>query len=133
MEATSVIPILRIFDIVKAKEFYIDWLEFTIDWEHTFNENAPMYMQISKGNITLHLSEHYGDGTPGSGIFIWCSGLEAYQQKLLNKNYKYFRPGLENTFYNSLCMNVIDPFGNKISFNEKLIEKESWFLIWNST
>src|SRR3954447_21946584 len=125
MEPLAVIPILRISDVAKAKEFYIDWLEFTIDWEHTFDENAPVYMQISKGNTTFHLSEHYGDGTPGTGIFIWCTGLEAYQQKLLNKSYKYFRPGLETTFYNSLCMNIVDPFGNKISFNEKLNENKS--------
>src|SRR6478672_9509514 len=103
METTAVIPILRIFDVAKAKEFYIDWLEFAIDWEHTFDENAPVYMQISKGNAILHLSEHYGDGTPGSGILIWCTGLEAFQKKLLGKSYKYYRPGLETTFYHSLC------------------------------
>ena len=120
MEALTIIPILRIFDVAKAKEFYIDWLEFTIDWEHTFDENAPVYMQISKEHITIHLSEHYGDGTPGAGIFIWCTGLETFQKRLLDKNYKYFRPGLETTFYNSLCMTVLDPFGNKLSFNEKI-------------
>jgi len=125
MEAHSVIPILRIFNVAKAKEFYIDWLEFTLDWEHTFDENAPVYMQVSKNNIILHLSEHYGDGSPGAGIYIWCTGLEEYQQKLLAKGYKYFRPGLETTFYQSLCMNVIDPFSNKISFNQKLDEKDS--------
>jgi uncharacterized glyoxalase superfamily protein PhnB len=124
MEAITVIPVLRIFDVAKAKEFYIDWLEFKIDWEHTFEENTPVYMQVSKGNVVFHLSEHYGDGTPGAGVFIWCTGLEAYQKMLLQKGYKYFRPGLETTFYNSLCMSVLDPFGNKISFNEKLSSTE---------
>ena len=122
MEIIVVIPVIRIFDVAKAKEFYINWLGFTIDWEHTFDANAPVYMQISKGTAIFHLSEHYGDGTPGIGIFIWCTGLELYQQQLVQKNYKYFRPSLETTFYNSLCMNIIDPFGNKISFNEKLDE-----------
>ena len=28
------IPILRIFDVSKAKEFYIDWLGFKINFEH---------------------------------------------------------------------------------------------------
>lgn len=28
------IPILRIFDLAKAKEFYVDFLAFRIDWEH---------------------------------------------------------------------------------------------------
>ncbi len=27
-------PILRIFDETKAKEFYVDFLVFNIDWEH---------------------------------------------------------------------------------------------------
>jgi Glyoxalase superfamily protein len=33
------IPILRIFDVGKAREFYIDFLGFQIDWEHRFNED----------------------------------------------------------------------------------------------
>ena len=122
MEINAVVPVIRIFDVAKAKEFYIDWLEFKIDWEHRFNDHAPLYMQISKGNYSFHLSEHYGDGVPGIHIFLWCSGLEEYQQKLLDKNYKYYHPELETTFYNTTCMNVIDPFGNKLSFNEKLNE-----------
>jgi hypothetical protein len=28
------IPILRIFDIAKALEFYLDYLGFKVDWEH---------------------------------------------------------------------------------------------------
>ena len=28
----TTIPILRIFDIAKAKEFYVDYLGFGLDW-----------------------------------------------------------------------------------------------------
>lgn len=63
---TRVIPVLRIFDYPKTVEFYIDWLGFTVDWEHCFDENAPLYMQVSKGPITLHLTEHHGDCCPGA-------------------------------------------------------------------
>lgn len=38
------IPVLRIYDIAKAKEFYVDFLGFAIDWEHRFDDNAPLYM-----------------------------------------------------------------------------------------
>ena len=31
------IPVLRIFSVDKAKEFYIDFLGFQIDWEHRFD------------------------------------------------------------------------------------------------
>src|SRR4029453_4400089 len=27
------IPILRIFDVDRARGFYVDWLGFTVDWE----------------------------------------------------------------------------------------------------
>jgi Glyoxalase superfamily protein len=41
---SKTIPILRIFDIVKAREFYVDYLGFAIDWEHRFSADAPLYM-----------------------------------------------------------------------------------------
>ncbi|MEK7253441.1 MAG: glyoxalase superfamily protein, partial [Bacteroidota bacterium] len=47
----KIIPVLRIFDYAKMKEFYLDWLGFTIDWEHTFGENSPVYLQISREHI----------------------------------------------------------------------------------
>ena len=59
------VPILRMFDEAKAKEFYVDFLGFAIDWEHRFESGAPLYMQVSLGSFQLHVSEHYGDGTPG--------------------------------------------------------------------
>ena len=34
------IPILRMFDVAKAREFYVEYLGFTVDFEHRFNENA---------------------------------------------------------------------------------------------
>jgi uncharacterized glyoxalase superfamily protein PhnB len=119
MQDTKVIPIIRIFDYKKTIEFYIEWLGFTIDWEHHFEENTPVYMQVSRDGILLHLSEHHGDGTPGTQIFIWCWGLADYHRELTDKKYKYNRPGIKETFYGSWCVEVNDPFGNRISFNEK--------------
>ena len=59
-------PILRIFDEIKAVEFYVDFLGFKIDWQHRFEPNFPLYLQVSRGDCVLHLSEHHGDSTPGS-------------------------------------------------------------------
>lgn len=112
------IPILRIFDVAKAKEFYIDWLGFKIDWEHQFEPDTPYYICISRDEIQIHLSEHYGDATPGSKVFILCNEIEKYFAELQSRPYKYYHPGMEKTFYGSLCMEVGDPFGNRLSFNE---------------
>lgn len=124
MNAEKVIPILRIFDYQKTIEFYINWLGFEIVWEHHFKDNTPVYMEVKKGNILLHLSEHHGDGTPGSRVFIWGDGIPDYHQELIDKKYKYNRPGLEKTFYDAISFTVDDPFGNKIIFNEKFEEEK---------
>ena len=120
LQVERVIPIIRIFDYKKAIEFYVEWLGFKIEWEHTFEENTPVYMEVVKDGITLHLSEHHGDASPGARVFIWCTGLKEYHKELIDKKYKYNRPGLEETFYGSWEVTVYDPFGNKLSFNEKI-------------
>ena len=79
----KITPILRIFDEAKAKEFYVDFLGFKIDWEHRFADDLPLYMQVSKDDCILHLSGHFGDCCPGSAVRIETTGLEAYHQQLL--------------------------------------------------
>jgi catechol 2,3-dioxygenase-like lactoylglutathione lyase family enzyme len=43
------VPILRSYDEGKAREFYVDWLGFKVDWEHRFAPDTPLYMQVSRG------------------------------------------------------------------------------------
>jgi hypothetical protein len=35
-----VVPVLRIFDIAKADEFYQGFLGFSVDWDHRFDPNT---------------------------------------------------------------------------------------------
>ena len=116
-----VIPLLRIFDTAKAKEFYIDWLGFTIDWEHRYGETFPLYMQVSKDNIRLHLTEHHGDCCPGAKLYIEFAGsVSDYHASITAKDYRYNKPGLQEAPWNALTLEVTDPFGNKICFAEDL-------------
>jgi uncharacterized glyoxalase superfamily protein PhnB len=118
------IPILRIFDVAKAKEFYVGFLGFTVDWEHRFDAAAPLYMQVSRGPLVLHLSEHHGDACPGSTVFVRMTGLEAYHREITAKGYGYMRPGIEDAPWHARVMQVTDPFGNRIRFNEDLPRRE---------
>jgi catechol 2,3-dioxygenase-like lactoylglutathione lyase family enzyme len=115
---SEAIPILRIFDVAKAKEFYVDFLGFTIDWEHRFGENFPLYAQVSRAGLKLHLSEHHGDASPGSTVFIWMRGIAEYHRELIDKDYRYYKPGLEVAEWDAKMMQVGDPFGNKLRFSE---------------
>lgn len=114
----QITPILRMFDEAKAKQFYVDFLGFRIDWEHRFEDNLPLYMQISLGECTIHLSEHHGDGCPGSALRIAMTGIRAYHAALLEKQYKFARPRLETAPWNELQCTVHDPFGNRLVFYE---------------
>jgi len=112
-----VIPILRIFDEAKAREFYVDFLGFTIDWEHRFDANAPLYMQVSRGGCVLHLSEHYGDASPGAAIRIDTAELDTFHAELTAKQYKFARPGINEQPWGRE-VSVRDPFGNRLIFSE---------------
>ena len=49
----KVTPILRIFDEAKAREFYVDFLGFRVDWEHRFEPGLPLYLQVSREGCAL--------------------------------------------------------------------------------
>jgi Glyoxalase superfamily protein len=112
----QVVPILRIFDIAKADEFYQGFLGFSVDWDRRFDPGAPLYRQISRGDLILHLSEHHGDGCPGARIRVTMQGVEAFHQEISSKGYRYMRPGLETTPWGTLETGAIDPFCNLIRF-----------------
>ena len=115
---TKVVPILRIFDIAKADEFYLGFLGFKIDWDHRFEPDLPLFRQVSRGDLVLHLSEHHGDGCPGTHVRVTMRGIEALQRELVDKRYNYGRPGLERTDWGTLETSVYDPFGNVLVFAE---------------
>jgi len=94
---TRTIPTLRIFDGGKAREFYIGFLGFKVDFEHRFEPDLPLFMQISLGDIVLYLSEHHGDCSPGAKIVIETTGLAAYHADLIAKKYGYARRGLSTS------------------------------------
>ncbi|HWV83099.1 MAG TPA: glyoxalase superfamily protein [Hyphomicrobiaceae bacterium] len=119
-EFKDVIPTFRIFSIEKAKEFYVEFLGFTVDWEHRYGDNFPLYMQVSRAGLRLHLTEHYGDATPGSAVFIWMRGIVAFQAELAGKDYRYAKPGLNDAPWDAKTFMLTDPFGNKLTFNEPL-------------
>lgn len=114
-----IIPILRIFDLKKAKEFYIDFLGFTYDWDHQFEEDMPIYCQISLQNIIIHLSEHHGDSSPGAALRIKVNDINQFHRSL-PKNYPYAKPGIEDSPWHTKEVTICDPFFNKLIFYESL-------------
>jgi catechol 2,3-dioxygenase-like lactoylglutathione lyase family enzyme len=109
------IPILRSFDETKAREFYLDFLGFSVEFEHRFEADLPLYLGISRNGLQLHLSEHHGDASPGSTVFVPMHNIELLRDELLGKRYGYGRPDIVQQGWGKV-LEVYDPFGNRIRF-----------------
>ena len=115
MRVSPAIPVIRVFSEEKAKEFYIDFLGFNLEWEHRFDAGFPLYAQVKRLDLTLHLSEHYGDATPGSTVFVPIDDMDTLYRELTDKAYAYSRPVIEDLPWGRM-MQIADPFGNRLQF-----------------
>jgi catechol 2,3-dioxygenase-like lactoylglutathione lyase family enzyme len=118
MSLSTITPVLRIFDEAKAREFYVDFLGFSVDWEHRFDEDFPVYLGISRDDCLIHLTEHHGDATPGAAVRIKADDVNAYNRELLDRAYKYAKPGVKETPWETSEMTITDPFGNRLTIYE---------------
>lgn len=113
------IPTFRILDYQQAMKFYMEGLGFKIDWEHRFGPNEPVYMQVSKKKLTLHLSENPRFKV-GNIVFVACDGLMQLYKELSQRSSDINIPKPEKTSWQTLQMEIEDPFGNLLRFNENL-------------
>ena len=111
----KVIPIIRMFDEHEAREFYLDFLGFEVEFEHRFEAGLPLYLGINRSGLQLHLSEHHGDASPGTTIFVPMQNIEQLRDELRAKQYSYGRPDIIKQDWGQI-LEVYDPFGNRIRF-----------------
>ena len=101
----------------------VDYLGFTVDFEHRFAPDLPLYMSVSRAGLTLHLSEHHGDGTPGHVVYVRMKNMRAFHEELLSKPGHYQNPGIDEDSPGGPRLKVQDPFGNALHFAE---QKVNW-------
>ena len=118
MHLSTITPILRMFDVEKTRAFYVGYLGFGVDWEHRFEPKLPLYMQVSRSECRLHLSEHHGDCCPGSKIRIACGDVGALLAELRGKSYDMLRPCIETPPWGGKELTLIDPASNGLVFVE---------------
>jgi hypothetical protein len=77
-------------------------------------------MGLRKGDCWLHLSEHYGDGTPGSGLRIQVDDVKTLARELRElreKNFENARPGdPQLQEWGSWEITIQDPASNRLTF-----------------
>jgi hypothetical protein len=75
-------------------------------------------MQVSRGALAINLSEHHGDGTPGSIFYVYMTGVRELHRELNDKKYRHNHPGLTEQEWGMTEVTVVDPFNNRITFGE---------------
>jgi catechol 2,3-dioxygenase-like lactoylglutathione lyase family enzyme len=110
-------PILRSFDEQRTRRFYVDFLGFEVEFEHRFEPGMPLYLGLRKDDCRLHLSEHYGDTSPGARIRIPVDDIHAYAKLLSAMQFENVRPGEPQLMdWGSWELTVHDPSSNRLTF-----------------
>ena len=119
------IPTFGISDYKTAIDFYIGFLDFKIDWEHRFGLTDPVYMQISRKGLTLHLSENKRFQT-NAIVFVETKNLKEFHKELQDKSPTKKLPDILHTNWQSLQLEITDPYGNLLRFNENISDINNW-------
>lgn len=73
----EVVPILRITSASKAVEWY-EKLGFKQTWLHRFEPGLPAFLEVTNGSMKLFLSEHTGDASPDTLLYLKVPDVDAF-------------------------------------------------------
>ncbi|HKX52667.1 MAG TPA: glyoxalase superfamily protein [Nitrosospira sp.] len=79
----TVIPQLRIISATVSLPFYIEGLGFNVDWKHQFEPGFPLFMQLTRRDHIIFLTEHNGDCQVGGAVYFIVSMLTTVIVNLL--------------------------------------------------
>ncbi len=117
VELQPAIPMLRVFDEGLARRFYEGFLGFGWEWESRSAPTDPLYAQVSRSGLRIHLTAHFGDGTPGTHLFLPVTGLDELHAELAEQTASFSRPTIETVPWGRV-MTVVDPFANHLNFTD---------------
>ena len=107
----NVIPALRITDCEKSKAFYLQGLGFTLDWEHRFQPDFPVFMSITRDSLSIFLSQHSGDCQVGGLVYLFVDDVDAWRASI---SWEIAAPHPKDQPWGMREMRLKDPDGNTI-------------------
>jgi predicted enzyme related to lactoylglutathione lyase len=109
----QVIPTLRITDYRLSKAFYTVLLGFRVDWEHCYDPETAVFMQISRAGMLIFLTQHEGDCQVGGLVHFFVPDVDAFHAELCRRGTPIKqapRMGIEGY----RMMTLVDPDGNQL-------------------
>ena len=111
----SVIPQLRITDADTSLRFYVDGLGFTVDWEHRFGPGYPLFVQLTRQDQTIFLTQHAGDCQVGGAVYFKVASADACWAAFAACGNHATNP-LACTPWGTREFVLTDPDGNRLRF-----------------
>lgn len=112
--AQTVIPQLRITRAADSLPFYAG-LGFSVDWQHQFQPDFPLFVQLTREGQTIFLTEHTGDCQPGGAVYFIVQDVDGCFRTFSTNGVTEMKAP-ENTPWGSREMVVTDPDGNRLRF-----------------
>ena len=86
------IPVLRVKSARQSAQFYQDNFGFTVDWEHQFGADFPLFISMSLGTLQLFLSEHQGSGMNNAELYLYVGDVDSIYDQLVSKAVQVEQP-----------------------------------------
>jgi catechol 2,3-dioxygenase-like lactoylglutathione lyase family enzyme len=107
---THVTPFLRVRNAKASAEFYA-LLGFRELWEHRFEPGFPLFLAIGSEHGRIFLSEHLGDASPDTLIYLSVPDVDALYESLRAAGIE-LEPPEEAPWGRELALT--DPDGNRL-------------------
>ncbi|QEM83949.2 bleomycin resistance protein [Halomonas binhaiensis] len=118
----STIPVLQVENAARSCDFYCGRLGFEKDWEHQFEPGMPWFVSVSRGEVTLFLTEH-PESAAGALVYLIVEAVDALAQEFqANKVMLEQEPVTQP--WGMREMQLKDPDGNRLRFGQDMEDGE---------
>jgi catechol 2,3-dioxygenase-like lactoylglutathione lyase family enzyme len=115
---SSCVPVLQVKDAKKSEEFYCRALGFNKNWEHQFGPDFPLFISISRGPVTLFLTEH-PESSFGALVYFYVKEVDTLSKEF-KANGAVLDLGPVDQPWGVREIHLRDPDGNKLRFGQAL-------------
>lgn len=116
IQEQRVIPALRMTQYARSKEFYVEKLGFTLEWEHRFGPSMPVFCAIARDGMRIYLSEHRGDCEVGGLVHFLIDSVDAWHEEFRRRGVHASEAPNDSLGFRN--MTIKDPDGNQLRFME---------------
>lgn len=119
IQLRSSIPTFRVKDARAAEAFYREKLGFSTSWAHDPGNEYPVFLEMVRDNVALHLSEHDGDGPVGVSIYVNVTDALALHDAFLAAGAEVAEPP-QNSGWGEVVFSLPDLDGDTLRFGSPI-------------